>query len=241
VIGRLILLIVFVIIGLTVFRMIQNTPKSQQKALYWKIGLSTLAIAILLMVLTGRVHWVGALIAAILPFIRQMIPLAFRLFPMFQQFKRSQHAANAGSTKQGNCSTVNTDVLSMILDHDTNELSGDIVDGPYKGHSLDSLSLDQLNEVLDYCQRTDTDSVKLLVSYLNHRFGGGWQKQQQTASSNGDMTEAEAYELLGLSPGASRDEVIKAHRKLMQKVHPDRGGNDYLAAKINLAKDLLIG
>lgn len=241
-IGRLILLIAFVIIAVTIYRMIQNTPKSQQKALYWKIGLSALAIAIMLMVVTGRVHWIGALFAAILPFIRNMLPWAIRLFPMFQQLKRSHQASNAGSATQGNCSTVNTAVLSMVLDHDTNELSGEVIDGPYQGHTLDSLSLDQLNEVLDYCQRIDTDSVKLLVSYLNHRFGSGWQNQQQTASSaNGEMTKAEAYELLGLSPGASKDEVIKAHRKLMQKVHPDRGGNDYLAAKINLAKDLLIG
>lgn len=62
----------------------------------------------------------------------------------------------------------------------------------------------------------------------------------RTATS-GAMAQQEACDLLGVKPGCSRDEVITAHRKLMQKVHPDRGGNDYLAAKLNEARDVLIG
>jgi hypothetical protein len=239
-IGRLILLIAFVIAVATLIGMVKNTPKTQLKALYWKVGLSTIAALLLLMVVTGRVHWIGAIIAVTLPFIRQAIPLLIRYFPLLQQVNRQRQAANPDPSS-GNSSDVSTQYLHMTMDHDTNRLNGEVIEGPYKGEKLDELPLEILMELLVFCQQQDHDSKKLLVSYLNHRFGNSWQHKKPAQDSDGPMTTKEAYSILGLKPKASKEEIVAAHRKLMQKVHPDRGGNDYLAAKINLAKDKLIG
>lgn len=66
------------------------------------------------------------------------------------------------------------------------------------------------------------------------------QQHNKTNSGKDNMSIEEAYEVLDLKLGASKSDIIAAHRKLMQKIHPDRGGSNYLAAKINLAKKTLL-
>jgi DnaJ-domain-containing protein 1 len=149
-----------------------------------------------------------------------------------------------GARSPGQSSRVRSQYLEMSLDHDSGELSGQIVDGPNAGHSLNEFDLSQL---LAMVAGFDAESVALLESYLDRRFPA-WRQDtqgngaggQRRAATGGKMTDEEAYQILGLQPGASRDEIGRAHRALMKKLHPDQGGSTYLAARVNEAKDTLL-
>jgi DnaJ-domain-containing protein 1 len=141
-------------------------------------------------------------------------------------------------------SRVRSQYIEMSLDHDSGKLSGQIVDGPNAGRSLDEFDLAGLMAMVP---GFDAESVALLESYLDRRFPA-WRQDAQgnptgghrRATSSGKMTDEEAYQILGLQPGAGRDDISRAHRALMKKLHPDQGGSTYLAARVNEAKDTLL-
>jgi DnaJ domain len=149
-----------------------------------------------------------------------------------------------GKRSSGQSSRVRSAFLDMSLDHDSGELSGTILAGEHAGRSLGEFDLTQL---LAMMPAFDAESVALLESYLDRRFpawrqnaqGNGAGGQRRTAAG-GKMTAEEAYQILGLQPGASRDDITRAHRGLMKKLHPDQGGSTYLAARVNEAKDTLL-
>jgi len=151
----------------------------------------------------------------------------------------SRTARSTGQTSQ-----VRSQFLDMTLDHDNGGLTGRILAGPNAGHSLDEFDLPQLAAMM---AGFDAESTALLESYLDRRFPA-WRQNaeghaaggQGRAASSGKMTDEEAYQILGLQPGAGRDEIGRAHRALMKKLHPDQGGSTYLAARVNEAKDTLL-
>ena len=164
-----------------------------------------------------------------------------RIMTATQLFNRFRSMGGPG---KGNQSNVSTEYLDMSLDHDSGELQGRVTRGQFEGASLNDLSLSDLLSLLDECDGDDPQSVSVLETYLDRRFGSAWRDHTQGGTSpnaGGQMTRKEAFEILGIAPNASRDEIIEAHKRLMQRVHPDRGGSTYLAARINQAKDLLLG
>ncbi|MCS0505245.1 DnaJ domain-containing protein [Ancylobacter mangrovi] len=149
-----------------------------------------------------------------------------------------------GQKTPGRQSKVRTAMLDMVLDHDSGRLSGTVIGGPLKGAALDGLDVATLARL---ALEVDPESRQLLEAYLDRR-APGWRENAQGdpgrgrahAASRGAMTEEEAYQILGLPPGAGTDEIRKAHRSLMKKLHPDQGGSNYLAARVNEAKDILL-
>jgi DnaJ-domain-containing protein 1 len=239
---RIILLLAVLGIALLLYRRVQALPPQQRRAEMLRIAVAVAAVAVVLLTLAGKMHWIGAALTGLLVGARQALPLLVRLFPMLAQWRQqSATASTAGGS--GNSSTVTTRSLAMHLDHDTGALSGEVREGPRAGWHLDDMNRQQLDELRAWCAREDPESVQLLDSYLEQRFpddppGAG--DAGADTDWSGAMTRQEALKLLGLDDGADRDAIIAAHRRLMQKLHPDRGGNDYLAAKINEAKDFLL-
>lgn len=146
----------------------------------------------------------------------------------------------------GRRSTVRTAALEMELDHDTGALQGLVLAGRQEGKSLASLGLTELKALYQELSG-DPESRQLLETYLDSRFPV-WREDakpdrhdgQRVAPGSGAMTKEEAYKILGLEAGAAAADVRKAHRRLIQRLHPDLGGSSFLAARINEAKDVLL-
>jgi len=146
----------------------------------------------------------------------------------------------------GQTSRVSTDHLEMELDHDTGKMRGRILKGLFRGRDFESLSPADMALLWQDCRHTDPQSAQLIEAYLDLN-QPSWREDMARGESDmsrgpdGRMTVKEAFEILGLKPGASDEAIRKAHRDLMLKLHPDRGGSTYLAAKINEAKDVALG
>ena len=157
-------------------------------------------------------------------------------------------AATFGARTQkstGQASRVRTAFLEMQLDHDSGTMNGRVLAGTHQGAALDTL--DRATLIALFAE-IDSDSRELLAAYLDRR-EPGWRAHAQDDAGAGSgsspargakVTEEEAYQILGIQPGASPQEITRAHRTLMKKLHPDQGGTTYLAARVNEAKDVLL-
>lgn len=244
---RLLLLIVLPILAWYAARSISQKYSLTAKQNRYLFLTTAALLLIVLLIMLGRlpVQWLLAPLGAAGAFLLRMLPAALRLLPFWQMLGSRISTASA-SASQNQTSTLRTEYLEMELVHGSGELDGNILRGEFAGRRLSSLGREELLRLHAEC-RGDADSCQVLEAYLD-RSHGGWRSDAQhdeenpAGGANAEITMNRqlALEILGLNEGASREDITRAHRKLMQKFHPDRGGSDYFSKKLNAAKDLLL-
>lgn len=191
---------------------------------------------------------VVSLLAAALLFVRglEVIAVPLAMFGSYLLWGSTSGPWGASSRRsKGQSSRITTEHLEMELDHDTGEMRGRVLKGLFKDRDIDSLSPADMALLWQDCRHTDPQSAQLIEAYLD-RVHPSWREDMARGESDmsrgpdGRMDLEEALDILGLKPGADAEDIRRAHRDLMLKLHPDRGGSTYLAAKINEAKDVAL-
>jgi len=235
---------------------LNTDPRILARALKIVAVIAIIGLAVFL-ALRGRIDVAGLLALALTGFIRRW---SFGLpFPFFgrnppgggwQKAKTgNEQAEQANGTASGadQSSGIETAWLRLRLDRASGRMDGEVLQGRHAGRRLETLDPPQLFAVLDEIRSQDAAGLPLMETYLDRRLGPEWREQAAASATppdsqqNGMMSREQAYDVLGLSPGASEAMIREAHRRLMKKMHPDQGGSNYLAAQINRAKDILLG
>ncbi len=205
----------------------KRAPAGQQKRIRGRMLLFGGIGIVLLLLVTGHLNPVIALIVAALAIGQRILAVA-NMASIFKGFRNSMKGAAGPST--GGASDVETRFLRMSLDHDTGAMDGVVLKGATKGRRLSELGLGDLLDLLAVCRAQDDQSATVLEAYLDRVHGDEWRDASRGggAGHGGEtsrMSASEAREILGIGADAGRDEIIEAHRRLMQKNHPDRGGS----------------
>jgi hypothetical protein len=194
------------------------------------------------------------MIGALLLLLRGRVSLAAAVAGMVASFAgwrttgagRSPFRDAGLGARPGRASSARSAMIEMRLDLDTGAIAGSVLAGSYAGRALETLSRPELLILRQELARDDPEGVNLLEAYLDRRFPG-WRDADQgepqgrgKGGAGGAMSRKEALEVLGLAEGAGAADIIRAHRTLMKKFHPDHGGSTALAARVNQAKDVLM-
>jgi len=234
---RIIIILMLISVGFYLAYRFKKIQADKQKQII-KYLLVFIVLAVLgLLAVSGRLNWLVALVAALIPLAVKFFSSAMRWLPSLTVLFRKVQAMRSAQNAQ-----IVTGFLRIVINQSTGDIQGQVLQGVFKNKMLSALSIEDLLNLLATCQQQDKESAALLMAYLD-RYHHGWKSDesyQQQGFKPGAMTIEEARDILAVKKNATQDEIIQAHRKLMQKMHPDRGGSDYLAAKINQAKDTLL-
>lgn len=238
---RLLFLIAVAFAGYLIYKLYFQKLMAQGKAGKIKIALIVLGLVFLLAAATGRAPALFAVIGAAMTQAMRLAPLLLKFAPGMAGMFSNQSSAGGSQSE----SRVRTQSLVMTLNHATGHMNGEIIAGAFAGKLLADLSTEELKQFYHYCEQSDPEAVRILQAYIareRHDWEDAPSDQAQDASQlpAGDLSEREAYDILGLEPGASKEDVVQAHRSLMMQFHPDKGGSNYFASKVNEAKTLLL-
>ena len=198
-------------------------------------GIVIAVLAVATLAISGR-------LAALLMPLAMLMPLLIRVRSVLDRYR---------PPSGGQTSTVATPFLRMTLDHDTGSMTGTILRGQFRRHAARGA---RLGRSLGAAARVpgggrgggalarglSRPRPPRLARRTCRRARRRQHRRSSARPTSGDMTVEEAYAILGLSPGADAEAIKEAHRRLMVKLHPDHGGSDYLATKINRARDVLL-
>jgi hypothetical protein len=202
---------------------------------------------------------VGALLIFGLRFVPSLLPELFGLAGVavaawLTRLIRSRPSGGFSAPGAGRRTEVRTAFLAAWIDHGSGDVGGSVLAGRFAGRTLDGLADAELVELHGECA-ADGESRQVLEAYLDRRLGADWRtahrsqsqsqqgysRQGQAPRGQSDMTRDEALAVLGLAEGAGEADIKAAYRRLMQRMHPDVGGSADLAARINRARDVLLG
>ncbi len=198
-----------------------------------RVAIPVIAIVIgLFLIISGRIVWAWVALMALLPWVARL-----RSFINLTKAMRGRTS--------GQVSEVRTRFVHMTLELDTGEMDGEVQEEPYKGRRLSKMTLSEIINLYRLAMLTDSQSASVIEAYLDRMHGEAWRAAAEAPGSDngakaGPMTIKKAREILGVKRTADAKEIKRAHRRLMHKYHPDKGGSDYLAAQINEAKDILL-
>ena len=211
---------------------VTRLPKDKRRAFLWRTAFWLVLGISVTLVATGRMHWLGAGLAVLVPLVKGFFTLGLRALPFLNILSRLKTTPSQFRTQS----------LLVEVNFASRQMDGEILDGKFAGRRLSELNNTELSELSDALKTDDRESFVLLQAYLLRNGQAGEQHQQDNYQSANfsELSAEEAFKILGLEVDASKEDIIKAHKRLMQRLHPDRGGSDYLAAKINAAKDKLV-
>jgi len=254
---RLLFLAALGVAGYLVYKLYLRQLLSQGVAGRIKVGLIALGFVFLALAVTGRAPAVFAIIGALMTQALRFWPLLVRFAPGLAKHLGAGNPFARGASSPGT-SQVRTPTILMTLEHGSARMDGEVLAGELAGRVLSALAANELVQLHAYCRSHDAEALRLLEAYVARERAAEFENAEDLGGrgagpANGDaasgdagrggdgsMDLVEAADVLGIRPDADREVILAAHRTLMSRLHPDKGGSDYLATKVNAARTVLL-